>query len=626
LIHVGYPKTGSKFLQDWFARHPRIRYEDGGIAGFRSAEELGGVREAAYHVTSYEGLSAPHESAGEIRVHLAGEEEDAGTRIRERQAEVCARLRALYPGSTILIVTRGFRGIAFSGYSQYVRSGGTLGLAELCRAHLSHPARDGENPFDFDALIRMYAAAFGAANLIVLPYELLRDDPRRFVAELERRLGVEHAEAPGARLNPSLTAEELYWYPRIARAVVGAASPLGARLRDRVHRWYVARTFQNQLRPLVRLLARAAPGRRVSEADLAPEFLLPSRGKATLLRGDPLYAAYAADYLWTEAPVRSQPFGGEAEPTHAAQRQMTRHLIHVGYPKAGSTYLQEWFAKHPQLRYATGGLAGYRTVYEMCHADARPYRYHVTSSEGLSAPHPAMGSFRTRGVGDLDAALDRLPERQAEVCATLRALYPGSRILVVTRGFRAMVYSGYSQYVRTGGALDLGAVCAAHVERCATDDRHHLNYDHLIGLYAEAFGEENVIVLPYELLRDDERRFVAVLEERLGIDHFDAEIGRVNPSLSPEELYWYPRIAGALSAASSRLGPRAHRRVSRWRVERAFTNRLRPLVGLLGRTRPGRAVTPADVPDDILRCCRGKATRLRHDPLYAPYAAEYLWE
>ena len=32
---------------------------------------------------------------------------------------------------------------------------------------------------------------------------------------------------------------------------------------------------------------------------------------------------------------------------------ISKHFIHIGYPKAGSTYLQEWFKAHPQLLMVT---------------------------------------------------------------------------------------------------------------------------------------------------------------------------------------------------------------------------------------------------------------------------------
>ncbi len=305
---------------------------------------------------------------------------------------------------------------------------------------------------------------------------------------------------------------------------------------------------------------------------------------------------------------------------------MAQHLIHVGYPKSGSTFLQAWFEQHPDLCYAPGGVGGFPDVYAMCRMPDPSYRYYVTSSEGLSTPHRSTGGLQLEGGGERGGLPERIKDAQADVCALLKTLFPGSRILVVTRGFRDIVLSGYSQYVRSGGTQHLDGMIRDLADRLADDTGHYYDYDYLVGLYAAAFGADNVIVLPYELLRDDQPRFLRVLEERLGLPHREVRVGRVNASLSPEELYWYPVISRAVSAAASRLGGRRSARVYRWYVRGTFENRLRPLVRVLARARPGRAVTDADFPEEFLRHCVGRAERLRGDPLYAAYAAEYLWE
>jgi hypothetical protein len=305
---------------------------------------------------------------------------------------------------------------------------------------------------------------------------------------------------------------------------------------------------------------------------------------------------------------------------------MAQHLIHVGYPKAGSTFLQAWFERHPELRYKHGGLGGFQNVYEVARPSDAAYKYYVTSFEGLSTPHESAGDVRLDFGGAEPERPERVRERQAGVCAVLKTLYPSSCVLVITRGFKGMIFSGYSQYVRMGGRLHLEGMCRKLTAAAQDDAHYYYDFDYLLRLYGEAFGEENLIVLPYELLRDDQERFLTVLEERLGLGHAEVRLGRVNPSLSPEELYWYPLISRAVSAAASRLGPARFRRVYRWYVGQTLDNRLRLLVKLLGRLRPGRKITEADLPADVLRHFEGMAARLKDDPLYAPYAAEYLWD
>lgn len=304
---------------------------------------------------------------------------------------------------------------------------------------------------------------------------------------------------------------------------------------------------------------------------------------------------------------------------------MSRHIIHVGYPKAGSTFLQAWFERHPELRFVDGGLGGFRNVFELARPSAGAYKYFVTSREDLSAPREGAGENPSEVAFEWMTHTERMKEHRAAVCGALKGLFPGSLILIVTRGFMGSIRSGYSQYVKMGGQLgaysdSYGAVREDAVRYISA----FYDFDHVIGLYAGAFGEENVMVLPYELLRDDQARFLSTLESRLGLNHVEIELGRLNPSLSPEELYWYPIISRAVSAAAGRLGAERHRRVYDWYVGKISENRLRRLVGVLRRLYPDRRVTAADFPDELVAGCRGKATLLKDDPLYAPYAAEYL--
>jgi hypothetical protein len=78
----------------------------------------------------------------------------------------------------------------------------------------------------------------------------------------------------------------------------------------------------------------------------------------------------------------------------------------------------------------------------------------------------------------------------------------------VTRGFRSMMLSTYSQYVRTRGLASVAAV-AALAGSAGTVNQAPWNYDFLIRLYRCAFGEAKVMVLPFELLRDDASAFLA---------------------------------------------------------------------------------------------------------------------
>jgi hypothetical protein len=292
------------------------------------------------------------------------------------------------------------------------------------------------------------------------------------------------------------------------------------------------------------------------------------------------------------------------------------HLIHIGYAKAGSTFLQEWFSSHPQLAYVEGGVAGYTDVWDIARASAQPQgrvAYRVTSGEALASPSVHAGLHHGRSD---DRAIPA--DSQAAACAELASLFPDARILLVTRGFRSAYVSAYSQYVLTGGTGDFDP--AGRGAPPGTLEAEW-NYDGLIRMYEAAFPGR-LIVLPYELLRDDPARFVAELQSELGLSEPGALPGRPNPSLSPAELRWYPRLSRLVESIPVR--GRLRRRLLNGWTRHIGGRRASQLVGLLQRLDRGDLLEPADLTDELVASFRGRAESLRGHRLYAPYASDYL--
>lgn len=285
------------------------------------------------------------------------------------------------------------------------------------------------------------------------------------------------------------------------------------------------------------------------------------------------------------------------------------HVIHVGYPKAGSSLLQQWFLDHPEITFRPGGIAGFQDIYDLSRkmTYSKQPRCLVTSYEGLTAPRKDSGSINV----DYSTVADVIVVGQKNVCNILKSIFPNASILIVTRGFKSLVMSGYSQYVRTGGLDSLENLLKL-------EGNGGINYDNLIALYRKAFGDR-VTVLPYELLSDDPDAFQAALEHILGVGGHPLPQQRVNPSLSGIEQRWYPRIGRLVHALN--LGPRA----SAAFVNCAFHNRLAVPIRWLNRLFPAKPVTLGCLPDSALERFRGQASTLEANPLYRPYADHYLF-
>jgi hypothetical protein len=248
-------------------------------------------------------------------------------------------------------------------------------------------------------------------------------------------------------------------------------------------------------------------------------------------------------------------------------------LVHVGYHKTGTNWLQEelfanpragyrWLGKQPlthpvhtlvRARPFEFDAAAVRAEFEPMLRDAeRSGLLPVVSFPRLSG-HPYSGGYDSRTIAD----------RVAEV-------FPEARILIVIREQRSMIVSTYKQYVNAGGDAKLEHFLQPAKQRewrVPGFDYGHFAYDRLVGHYRSLFGGEDVLVLPYEQFVRDAQGFVE-------------EIGRfAGRELSAHVLEELP-FARRSNAAQSALGVAVARPLNRFRrrsdlnLEPLFESRL----------------------------------------------------
>jgi hypothetical protein len=299
---------------------------------------------------------------------------------------------------------------------------------------------------------------------------------------------------------------------------------------------------------------------------------------------------------------------------------MRKHLIHIGFAKAGSTLLQRWFEEHPQMLYEEGRLGGVRDIFHLARQATEgipPELVRVSSSETLASPTPWAGER----IGYRGERRPPDPRTWTKVgCDELVDLFPNAYILLVTRGFRSVMLSSYSQYVRTGGTDEFFAL---NPEFGSPTHRSHgaWDYDRLIAVYREKFGDR-LLVLPYEFLRDDPAGFVRIVENKLEIASHPPPKRVFNAALSPEELRWYPRLTKLVQRLP--LPARLKRRVFARYIKAINHLRLRRIASVLQRIRHIPPLRTDSISQQVLENFRGKAQSLRADPLYEKYRVEYL--
>ena len=118
-----------------------------------------------------------------------------------------------------------------------------------------------------------------------------------------------------------------------------------------------------------------------------------------------------------------------------------RHLIHVGFPKAGATFVKAWAAARDDVAFAPGGFAGFRDVFEVPdeEAAASPPRLRLTSCEDFvgrisARKQRAMRGRWRGGAPDWERASSTERQEQAGLqeatCRVLQDLFPTASVLV----------------------------------------------------------------------------------------------------------------------------------------------------------------------------------------------------
>jgi hypothetical protein len=293
MIHIGFSKTGSSFLKHWFNAHSELHYTN--------KEALGGFESttAIYDITKSDKLeSLKYFVTSDSRMHcwriLDTDDADNWFNIKdtyEHQQKVSHIAKSLFGEAKILIVTRGFESVLKSFYSSYVKRGGVYNCNEMLRAYHSDyllPA------YDYDTIIRLYMQNFGEKNVLVLPYELLKDDLESFLNEIESFLKISPTANIPPSVNVSFKADELYWCRQISRFIKFIVKPLGDKFSKKIVNKYVFYLSNKKLNFMIRFLKKFS--NRTESLDIPESFLRTFRNKGSILKDIPYYEKYYEYY------------------------------------------------------------------------------------------------------------------------------------------------------------------------------------------------------------------------------------------------------------------------------------------------------------------------------------------
>ncbi len=200
-------------------------------------------------------------------------------------------------------------------------------------------------------------------------------------------------------------------------------------------------------------------------------------------------------------------------------------LLHVGYMKTATTYLQSSLFADPASGFGRPGerQSGAHIVSEIILSDGFTFDA-ARTIEKLARLEDPVRDAGLVPVWSEETFLGEPVSRRYDAyinAVRLHQVMPDAKVLITIREQHALALSMYYEHVRQGGTAPLRAFTGTGQEKLSFTPilrEEYLLYDRAIEFYQRLFGKENVLVLAQEQLRAAPKAFLHTLADFVGLD------------------------------------------------------------------------------------------------------------
>ncbi len=210
---------------------------------------------------------------------------------------------------------------------------------------------------------------------------------------------------------------------------------------------------------------------------------------------------------------------------------MNHPVFHIGYPKTATSWLQtSLFPYIKNANYIPRGETAHSFV-ECSHWDFHPetVRNSFIDNSDKQLIFSLEGFVGTNHNYGLNGYLT------LEHARRIKNTFPEARIVIFIRRQPDIIASSYAQYIKGGGTHSLKKFLyhqsLINLGGLMLFNWQHFEYHHVIRLYIDLFGKDNVHVFIFEEFINGKREFVQSFCDRLGLETDTEKISlfNVNP-------------------------------------------------------------------------------------------------
>lgn len=252
----------------------------------------------------------------------------------------------------------------------------------------------------------------------------------------------------------------------------------------------------------------------------------------------------------------------------------SRILIHIGYPKCASSWLQQVMFADEKIGFlAPWGLPSHEAKKQFILPENSNFNVELVQNFFWAGLQEATRRNLVPVVSHehLAGAISIGRGWKKETADKIYATFPKARILIIIREQKSILLSAYGQHIKTGYTSTIEQFLGTKTNpNNPSIELDFLKYDSLIQYYQTLFGNNNVLVLPLELLKKNQKAFSQT------ILNFSGTKGSISDKLPSKNVAWrggkllvkrqlnffFPRynklamqVTGKLSAGFNRMTP-----------------------------------------------------------------------
>lgn len=228
---------------------------------------------------------------------------------------------------------------------------------------------------------------------------------------------------------------------------------------------------------------------------------------------------------------------------------MNNALVHIGFHKTGTTFLQKnVFNKQNSLfkNVAASSIQELLIAPSSYQYDQKKVNDFFRDRIKIAEEEGKIAVFSNERLSGQLHSSDQISKVIAE---RLHKACPFSKILIVIREQKSMIKSAYYHYLKTRGSYSIEEYLNPPGSKNFHFDK--LEYHKFIGHYYDLFGEQNVLILPYEMLQKEPNKYLTSIFSHLSLEPrailpnvlFDKKVNKaLKPMVLLMQRYFNPFI------------------------------------------------------------------------------------